>query len=658
VTPRFLINDDGVAFERSELETLRDELDALNDNARIGYRDQNASAIAQHDANKFLIVSGPGTGKSHLFLDRIKYWCEKNADARVLVTSFVRKLVADLQNDIDQKLSDEQKCKITALTLHKFARGIVEKNHGTRKWPLKSYFRIIGQSWKQVVWGDVLAFSPAIMRDNHPWENFEQQLHQRAPEASEEWMGLHAAYCKLCQFYNAVGFADLILRAASALTENPELRESNYFIIDEYQDFNLSEQYLIERLVGDALGLFIVGDDEQVLYETLKSGTPSLIRQLYKDTHYLNGMLPFCGRSTYDITKNADHFIRQNVDTDCIEKIYLPLKSQSDGQKVQIIACASAAIAADYVEKFVSDNRELLQQRKQQLEAGKPADAFLLILTPWKGVDFYGTQAKERIDSIVAEYRTEAQIFSEDYYRLLSHYLLAKDPHNNFNFRKLLHYSGISTAKVHELIKAAMSNGIDLCDLNDPDINNALAKCTEIKAILDSETPVVERLDKITPLISFSDRRNVQKEMEYKPINQKILAQLERDEDEQAELEEVEQRVAAVELMTIVGSKGLSADHVIIVGFDDVHMKWVSKNAFYVAMTRARKSLHMLTALKAGGARQAHAFLDQLSDDHLEFYSYKKSDRSKYRLGGKLGFKKYLSNLNFASTSKRAAKAR
>ena len=62
---------------------------------------------------------------------------------------------------------------------------------------------------------------------------------------------------------------------------------------------------------------------------------------------------------------------------------------------MQIIACASAAIAADYVEKFVSDNRELLQQRKQQLEAGKPADAFLLILTPWKGVDFYGRKRRK-----------------------------------------------------------------------------------------------------------------------------------------------------------------------------------------------------------------------------------------------------------------------
>ena len=50
--------------------------------------------------------------------------------------------------------------------------------------------------------------------------------------------------------------------------------------------------------------------------------------------------------------------------------------------------------------------------------------------------------------------------------------------------------------------------------------------------------PVGEGLNKITPLISFSDRRSVQNEIESKPINQKVLAQLERDEDEQAELED------------------------------------------------------------------------------------------------------------------------
>ena len=149
MTIRFLINNDGTPFVSSELQTLRKTLDSLGDNERTKYRNQNAVAIAQHDAVKFLIVSGPGTGKSHLFLDRIDNWYQKDQNAKVVVTSFVRKLVADLQNDIerDEKLSDEQKGNITVSTLHKFARSIVEKNHGITEWPFKPHFRIIGQSW-------------------------------------------------------------------------------------------------------------------------------------------------------------------------------------------------------------------------------------------------------------------------------------------------------------------------------------------------------------------------------------------------------------------------------------------------------------------------------------------------------------------------------
>ncbi len=66
-------------------------------------------------------------------------------------------------------------------------------------------------------------------------------------------------------------------------------------------------------------------------------------------------------------------------------------------------------------------------------------------------------------------------------------------------------------------------------------------------------------------------------------------------------------------------------------------------------MTRARKSLHILTALKSGGARQAHNFLDQLPNDHVEYYSYKKSNHTKNQLRDKQRFKVYLNNLNSMS---------
>jgi superfamily I DNA/RNA helicase len=631
---------------------LREELDALDNAGRTEYRNNNASAIARHSAAKFLIVSGPGTGKSHLFLERIDHWYQRNPSAKVLVTSFVRKLVADLQSDIegDDKLTDRQKSNITVSTLHKFARSIVEQNHGTREWPFKPHFRIIGQSWKEIVWGDVLAFFPEIDPNTYTWKKFEEQLHNSNFEESDEWKQLKETYFKLCQFYNAAGFADLILRAAKALEENADLNESDHFIIDEYQDFNLAEETLINRLVNDPKGLLVVGDDEQVLYEKLKSGKPTLIRALYSNTDYTNGMLPFCGRSSYHITKSADYFIQQHREADCIEKIYLPLERSGGEPKVQVIACATAPTAVDYIEKFVADHKSEIDERKSQLESGGKKDAFLLILTPAREVNFYGT-SKERLKAIAAEYQTETRSFSEDYYKLLSYYSLANNPQNNFTFRKVLHYEGILTARVHEFLESAMQSERDLRDLDEQEIRDAISKASEIKTILDAESPISEKLDGIARLISITDREKLQADMECEAINQEEIARLEHEEEEEAELEELEvKRMGAVELMTIVGSKGLSADHVVIIGFDNVNMSWVTKNAFYVAMTRARKSLHILTALKSGGARQAHAFLDQLPDDHIEFYSYKKSNHTKNQLQGKRGFKTYINNLNFISS--------
>ena len=655
MTIRYLINNDGNPFDSTEIQALRRDLDSLNDDERKQYRDQNASAIAQHEAVRFLIVSGPGTGKSYLFLNRIDQWYQKNRDISIVVTSFVRKLVADLQNGIncDDRLTGEQKNSISASTLHKFARSIVETNHGTTEWPFRPHFRIIGQSWKEIVWGDVLSFCPGIDRSSYVWPNFEKQLHDNDFEESDEWKFFKENYFKLCQFYNAAGFSDLILRAQTALVENPMLNEAEYFIIDEYQDFNLAEEALINQLTNNPKGLLVVGDDEQVLYEKLKSGKPTLIRNLYNSADFANGMLPFCGRSSYYITKTADHFIQQHREADCIEKIYLPLETDRSRPKIQVIACATSPTAVDYIEKFIGDNKAAIDERKNQLETGDAEDAFLLILTPAKEVNFYG-QSKEKIKSIAAEYRPEERSFSEDYYQVLNYYALANNARNNFTFRKVLYYQGISEERVHELIISALENGENFCDLEEPEIRDALNKCNEIKIILESENAVAEKIRQLARLIPVADSGKLQNDLERKNINQEEVVRLEHEEEEEAELEEIEvKRMGAVELLTIVGSKGLSADHVIIIGFDNVNMNWVTKNAFYVAMTRARKSLHILTALKSGGAMQTHVFFDQLPDDHAEFYSYKKSNHSKNRLQGKQGFKDYLDRLNSFTARRR-----
>lgn len=650
---RYLINNNGNPFNSAEIKALKETLDSFDDDKRIDYRNKNASAIAQCDAVKFLIVSGPGTGKSHLFLDKIDSWCQKDPGASVIITSFVRKLVVDLQNDIenDTKLTPEQKNQIKAFTLHKFARSIVEINHGTTEWPFRPHIGIIGQIWKEIVWTDVLTFYPEINRSVYSWKKFEKQLHDNDFKETVEWKHLKTTYFKLCQFYNAAGFSDLILRATKALAENSDLNKDNYFIIDEYQDFNLAEECLINQLVENPKGLLIVGDDEQVLYEELKSGNSTLICNLYKNKDYANGMLPFCGRSSFHITKTVDHFIQQNRDEESIEKIYLPLKTNCNELKVQIIACATPPTAIDYIEKFVEDNKCEIDNRKKQLETGEEKEAFLLILTPAREVKFYryrNFNGKMKLDELVSAYQTETRSFSEAYYQLLSYYSLANKPHNNFTFRKVFYYDGLSEEKVHELISKAIQDGKNFCDLDIREIKNVLNKCNVIKTIMDGENTTVEKLEQISKLLSIADKERLQKNIEQKAIGKNEEVGLDHTDEEGAELEEIEvKRMGAVELLSILGSKGLSAEHVIIIGFDNVNMKWITKNAFYVAMTRARKSLHILTALKSGGAKQTHNFLDQLSDRYIEYYSYTKSNRTKNPLQSKQKYKNYLNSLNW-----------
>lgn len=554
-----------------------------------------------------------------------------------------------MQNDIDTDadLSAEQKRNINVSTLHKFARSIVEQNHGTSEWRFQRYFRIIGQFWKEVVWEDVLAFYPLLDNNEYTWKKFEGQLHNSIFEQSEEWRNLKRVYFKLCKFFNATGFADLILRAIDALIENPDLRESDHFIVDEYQDFNSAEDILINQLVGEPQGMLVVGDDEQVLYEKLKSGKPTLIRTRYRDVNFAKAMLPFCGRSSFHITKTAGHFIQQDRDEECIEKIYLPIQTADANPKVQVIACATAPTAVDYIERFVIENSAAIDERRIRLAEGQEKDAFLLILTPAKEVNFY-SNAKETIVRIVAEYQTENRNFSEEYYKILSYYSLISNPQNNFTFRKVLYYEDIAEAKVHELIELALENSQNLCDLESDEIHYALQKCNEIKIILDNEdVRIEERIDEIARHITINDKDRLKKDIARKSINNEEIARIEHEEEEEAEMEEIEvKKMSAVELMTIVGSKGLSADHVIIIGFDNVNMNWVTKNAFYVAMTRARQTLHILTALKSGGAREAHAYLERLPDNHIEYYSYKKSDQTKTRYNNKSAFKNYLIRLN------------
>lgn len=640
--PRFLINRDGSPFDENELAKLRDDLLSLKAEGRhLDYRDRNSAEIAQDPSPKILIVSGPGTGKSYLFLDRIKYWLSQG-EGEILVTSFVRKLVRDLEDDI-KRLTEDQQDRVTTTTLHSLARSVLEKNLGTSDWRLKSNIRMIGQEWQSVVWSDVHEFHSEIDEATYSWKLFEAQLFNNEEVIDEAWQDLRTTYFRLCQFYNAVGFPDLIIRASSAIKENKELNRWKYFIIDEYQDFNRAEEILLVRLAGKSAGLLILGDDDQILYDDLKQGKAELIRGLYENPTFTNAILPFCTRCNYYIVESAAAFIRDNPDPDRISKIFIATETVEVGSRINVVACAHPAGVVDYIERFIADFQADIEQRAQDLDEGLAKDAFLLILSPTRNAGFLGDYGP-KLQAVVSKYATVIRKTPVLFHEILDYYYLGKNTYDNFALRKVLHSQGCQAAECHAYIKEAIESGLPLASIKQEQVKEALVVSAKVNEIIENDISAEEKLEGLKTHFPL-DEETISDLMRF-------LAKGSNGDDEEAEedtevVEPEVSRMNAVELMTIVGSKGLSADHVIVLGFDNRNMSHLSHEAFYVAITRARQSLHLVTGLGCGGSEEAHKYLNLLPEESLGFCKHSKGE-GRIQQEGKREFAEYIRNVQFA----------
>ena len=631
---RELINEDGRPFA-DDIDQVKAELAGLPNDGREDFRNRNASAIACHPARRLLIVAGPGSGKSFLFLDRIRYWLTQDTGARIYVSTFVRKLVNDLLNEIEVKLDAETAKQVNGSTLHSLARSILERSGGASGLSLGPYVKVIaGDHWERVVWRDVLAFHPGVT--GHTIGVFKAQYQDDALSAEPTWVELRATYDRLRSFYNAVGFADMIVSARQAIKENAGLVEHTFWIVDEFQDFNRAEEHLIRVLTGNADGVLIAGDDEQALYQQLKGATPEIIVAYYGDPDFANAMLPYCSRCSYYICLAASAFMDHHRDEGSIAKSYLPLAADPDATKVQVVLTAAPRTAVAYVERFLKDHAEELRAHEQAMSAGDEADPFLLILSPQREVSFYLDAAEELFD-LVSAWGTEGAHRSRDYW-LVVEYCMAAWRADNFAVRKILDHEGASTPAVHDLIERAVAESKSLAELDDDLIREALAKSHQVVDIVEpEETSAPEKAAQCAETLPVGDVDRLARELEQHPISKTGPA------DEGDASVEGTPALAAVEVMSLVGAKGLSAKHVIVLGCDTTNMGYATTLQFYVALSRARKSVHLITALKAKGASEVHPYVYDIPEEYCDYLAFKRDGIE--RLAGQIGLKDKLRRL-------------
>ncbi|MDA8400699.1 MAG: AAA family ATPase [Actinomycetota bacterium] len=618
--PRPMLNADGKPFD-DELEDFIEVLAALENTERDRYRAINATAIAQADASHLLIVAGPGSGKSFLFLERIRFWTNKNPGVRIYVASFVRKLVRDLQFEIEQKI-EEHRDRIDISTLHGLARSLIERNDGDPTHPREGDVSVIPEHWKDTVWTDVLAFFPADVGGSYSRFELEEAFYKEEFPTTGSWADLIDHFEKLCEFYNAVGFADMIYIARLAVESNPELSPHDLWIVDEYQDLNPSEDHLVRSLIRNGKGSLLAGDDEQALYQVLKQSIPDIIVSYYESDRYANAMLPYCSRCSYYVCLAASDFISRGREDDAIKKIYLPFEVDKGAAKVQVIAPTTPAAAADYIDRFLKGYANEFEEYLMRVAQGKEHDPFLLILTPSRSLSYLG-ESEVALQELVEKYSEMGAQRSRDYWTLMDLLKAGEHPDDNFAFRKVLHHLGYSPAQVHLLIEEALTSACNLSDLDVDLVMSALEACRKVAAIMSNEElSVSEKVSGLGQLLKLAKPDRLVEELE---------ASDSQPDNEGEEAVETAGTARPVELLTMVGSKGLSAHHVIVLGCDNVNMGKTSRLTFFVAMTRARKSLHLLAAAKAGGAKSLHRYLRELAGTYCEYKVHKMSGDESYK---------------------------
>jgi superfamily I DNA/RNA helicase len=201
-------------------------------------------AILNSDANKKLIVAGPGTGKSFLFQQICKRGMEKG-ESKILALSFINELVDDLSRDLHE-LAEVK-------TLHSFALS-----------------RIPGD--KNVF----LDLSTVIKRDHSISSDDDADFNSILCNLTdaEEALKFYSKRRKHYNFFSPHCSVYTLIK----IFEQDESRIPEYsqILIDEFQDFNRLESRLLS-LLSTRSPVVIVGDDDQSLYD-FKYAEPADIR--------------------------------------------------------------------------------------------------------------------------------------------------------------------------------------------------------------------------------------------------------------------------------------------------------------------------------------------------------------------------------------------
>ena len=297
------------------------DLNTLNENQR--------KAVSWSEG-PLLVLAGPGSGKTRVLTLRVARLLEERKDVSALALTFTNKAATEMRERIDQ-LRGTRADRVHLCTFHSFA-AVVLRQHGSHL-GLRPDFSLLTQDEDRIaILEEVIARlhddDGPLPADRRNLLSVVDRLFAESYDGGEQapwlvrtprWVPLlFKNYCAALIARNRLDFGSLLHFVCRLLEEKQGVARVlrlgwTYVCVDEFQDTNKA-QYDLLRLIAPKRqhNLFVVGDDDQIIYQW-NGASPERLKDLLRDYEMNVIQLPECYRCPEPIISLANRLIVNNV---------------------------------------------------------------------------------------------------------------------------------------------------------------------------------------------------------------------------------------------------------------------------------------------------------------------------------------------------------
>lgn len=576
-----------------------------------------------------LVIAGAGSGKTKVLTTRIAYLIEnkKVNSENILAITFTNKAAKEMKDRVSNILKRDVR-RMHISTFHSFGVEIL-REYG--------YLVNIDKNFTILDSDDSLKVIKIIIDDmnlnktispKHVKEvisSYKNKLF--LPEEAEkntytfeekQIVDIYEKYNKKLYNSNSVDFDDLLLIPYLILDKYNAVLEDfqekyKYILIDEYQDTNDAQYFLVKMLSAKYKNLFVVGDSDQSIY-SFRGANYKNILNFTKDFPNAKVIkLEQNYRSTNNILSIANNVIKNNI-----ERSHKDLwSSLGDGEKVKFNQLNTEEDEVNYViseikkisNQYDYDDIAIIYRTNAQSRLFE--QLFINNVIPFKLVGSFGFFNKKEIKDLIA------------YLKLID------NPKDDISFLRIVNYPtrGIGNKTIENLQRKANLSNLSLYESIEEDDKKLILFKNLIEEIKDNyenislkslvericeKTNLLETIKKDNDLESSIREENIKEFITYvdnyeKENNSSLREFLENlilfsDRENNNENEEKK-----VNLMTVHAVKGLEFKVVFVVGLEESLFPYQlslenvqdieeERRLYYVAVTRAKEKLYLLSA--------------------------------------------------------------